>query len=101
MPASRASTAITLRPTSCPRSSASASTHSTIGWTWNARFNFTQDTPSKPPLPHVNRPVMDIEAHRDLKLLEAVEQDSRITQRSLSTKLGIALGLTNVYLKRL
>jgi len=44
---------------------------------------------------------MDIEAHRDLKLLEAVEQDSRVTQRSLSTKLGIALGLTNIYLKRL
>src|SRR5471032_3185277 len=49
----------------------------------------------------VSRPVMDIEAHRDLKLLEAVEQDSRITQRNLSTKLGIALGLTNIYLKRL
>ena len=44
---------------------------------------------------------MDIEAHRDLKLLEAVEKDSRITQRSLATKLGIALGLTNIYLKRL
>ena len=44
---------------------------------------------------------MDIEAHRDLKLLEAVEADSRVTQRSLSTQLGIALGLTNVYLKRL
>jgi DNA-binding Lrp family transcriptional regulator len=44
---------------------------------------------------------MDIEAHRDLKLLEAVEQDSRVTQRSLATKLGIALGLTNIYLKRL
>ena len=44
---------------------------------------------------------MDIEAHRDLKMLEAVEQDSRITQRNLSTKLGIALGLTNIYLKRL
>src|SRR3954453_2682026 len=44
---------------------------------------------------------MDIEAHRDLKLLEAVEQDSRVTQRSLATTLGIALGLTNVYLKRL
>ena len=46
-------------------------------------------------------PIMDIEAHRDLKLLEAVEQDSRVTQRSLATKLGIALGLTNIYLKRL
>jgi DNA-binding Lrp family transcriptional regulator len=44
---------------------------------------------------------MDIEAHRDLKLLEAVEADSRVTQRSLSTQLGIALGLTNIYLKRL
>jgi DNA-binding Lrp family transcriptional regulator len=44
---------------------------------------------------------MDIEAHRDLKLLEAVEQDSRVTQRSLASKLGIALGLTNIYLKRL
>src|SRR5262249_60781803 len=49
----------------------------------------------------VSRPDMDIEAHRDLKLLEAVEQDSRVTQRSLATKLGIALGLTNIYLKRL
>lgn len=44
---------------------------------------------------------MDIEAHRDLKLLEAVELNSRVTQRSLATKLGIALGLTNIYLKRL
>jgi DNA-binding MarR family transcriptional regulator len=44
---------------------------------------------------------MDIEAHRDLRLLEAVEQDSGVTQRSLATKLGIALGLTNIYLKRL
>ena len=44
---------------------------------------------------------MDIEARRDLKLLEAVEQDSRVTQRSLAGRLGIALGLTNIYLKRL
>jgi DNA-binding Lrp family transcriptional regulator len=44
---------------------------------------------------------MDIEAHRDLKLLEAVEANSRVTQRTLATKLGIALGLTNIYLKRL
>src|SRR6267143_2166488 len=47
------------------------------------------------------RAELDVEAHRDLRLLEAVEQDSRVTQRSLATKLGIALGLTNVYLKRL
>ena len=44
---------------------------------------------------------MDVEEHRDLKLLEAVHEDSRVTQRSLSSKLGIALGLTNIYLKRL
>jgi DNA-binding Lrp family transcriptional regulator len=44
---------------------------------------------------------MDIEGHRDLKLLEAVEEDSRITQRSLAARLGIALGLTNLYLRRL
>src|SRR4030095_4097982 len=44
---------------------------------------------------------MDIEAHRDLKLLEEVAHNSRVTQRSLATKLGIALGLTNIYLKRL
>ena len=49
----------------------------------------------------MSRPDLDIEAHRDLKLLEAVEQDSRVTQRSLASKLGIALGLTNIYLKRL
>ncbi len=47
------------------------------------------------------RAELDVEAHRDLRLLEEVEQDSRVTQRSLATKLGIALGLTNVYLKRL
>ena len=44
---------------------------------------------------------MDIEAQRQLQLLEAVEQDSRVTQRGLATKVGIALGLTNIYLKRL
>jgi DNA-binding Lrp family transcriptional regulator len=44
---------------------------------------------------------MDLEAHRDLKLLEAVQQNSRVTQRSLANKLGIALGLANIYLKRL
>src|SRR5919106_2307875 len=44
---------------------------------------------------------MDIEDRRDLRLLEAVEEDSRVTQRGLASKLGIALGLTNIYLKRL
>ena len=35
-----------------------------------------------------------------LGLLTAVEKNSRVTQRSVSRDLGIALGLTNSYLKR-
>ena len=35
-----------------------------------------------------------------LGLLSAVERDSELTQRSLSSELGIALGLANAYLKR-
>jgi DNA-binding MarR family transcriptional regulator len=44
---------------------------------------------------------MDLESRRDLQLLEALEQESSITQRSLASRLGMALGLTNLYLKRL
>lgn len=44
---------------------------------------------------------MDVEAHRDLRLLEAVHEDSRVTQRGLASQLGIALGLANIYLKRM
>jgi DNA-binding MarR family transcriptional regulator len=44
---------------------------------------------------------MDVEARRNLRALEAIAADDRITQRSLASKLGIALGLTNIYLKRL
>lgn len=44
---------------------------------------------------------MNVESRRDLQLLEALEQKSTITQRTLSMRLGIALGLTNLYLKRL
>ncbi len=44
---------------------------------------------------------MDIEARRDLELFEAVEGDPQITQRRLASQLGIALGLTNAYVKRL
>ena len=43
---------------------------------------------------------MDERARRDLALLNSIAQDERLTQRTLSHKLGIALGLTNVYLKR-
>src|SRR5437016_1544282 len=44
---------------------------------------------------------MDIQSQRDLQLLNEVEQDASVTQRSLAKKLGVALGLTNLYLKRL
>lgn len=44
---------------------------------------------------------MDIESRRDLELLQAVEQNAHVTQRTLASKLGIALGLTNIYLRRL
>ena len=48
-----------------------------------------------------NAKAMDVEAHRDLRLLEAVHEDSRVTQRGMAKKLGIALGLANIYLKRM
>ena len=44
---------------------------------------------------------MKLEERRELAVLEAIEQDEQITQRSLASSLGIALGLTNLYLKRL
>ena len=44
---------------------------------------------------------MIFQGQRDLLLLAEVERDGAVTQRSLSTKLGVALGLTNLYLKRL
>jgi len=44
---------------------------------------------------------MDVQGQRDLLLLSEVERNSNLTQRSLSLRLGVALGLTNLYLKRL
>lgn len=44
---------------------------------------------------------MDVEDRRNLQALEAISEDAHITQRTLATKLGIALGLTNIYLRRL
>ena len=39
--------------------------------------------------------------HRDLLLLNAISEDTNVTQRDLSRRLGVALGLTNLYVKRL
>lgn len=44
---------------------------------------------------------MDVEDRRNLQALEAIAEDAHITQRSLANRLGMALGLTNIYLKRL
>ena len=44
---------------------------------------------------------LDIEAHRNLQALEAIAENDHLTQRSLADSLGMALGLTNLYLKRL
>src|SRR5438105_5894911 len=38
---------------------------------------------------------------RDLELLTAIGEGTALTQRALSQRLGVALGLTNLYLKRL
>ena len=44
---------------------------------------------------------MNLQGQRDLILLTELERDGAVTQRSLATKLGVALGLTNLYVKRL
>ena len=44
---------------------------------------------------------MDKDGQRALFVLQEVEQNPILTQRSLSQKLGVALGLTNLYIKRL
>ena len=43
---------------------------------------------------------MDTDGEITLALLNVVESDSKVTQRSVANELGIALGLTNSYLKR-
>jgi DNA-binding MarR family transcriptional regulator len=44
---------------------------------------------------------VELESRRDLQLLEALEHEATITQRTLASRLGMALGLTNLYLRRL
>jgi DNA-binding MarR family transcriptional regulator len=44
---------------------------------------------------------MDPHVHRDLEILTAIGEGRPITQRDLSQRLGVALGLTNLYVKRL
>ena len=44
---------------------------------------------------------MEREALRDLEILAELARTDHVTQRRLAARLGIALGLTNLYLKRL
>lgn len=46
---------------------------------------------------------MNVEPHgrRQLEILTAIDEGNPLTQRALARRLGVALGLTNLYLKRL
>jgi DNA-binding MarR family transcriptional regulator len=44
---------------------------------------------------------MQIEDQRELTLLEQIEQDPDITQASLATQLGVAVGTVNWHIKRM
>jgi DNA-binding MarR family transcriptional regulator len=48
----------------------------------------------------VTRAPADSEAFATMRVLDAVERESAITQRSLASELGIAVGLVNAYIKR-
>jgi len=44
---------------------------------------------------------MERKVERDLEILTAIEEGLPLTQRALAERLGVALGLANLYLKRL
>lgn len=44
---------------------------------------------------------MERQVERDLEILTAIEEGLPLTQRALAQRLGVALGLTNLYVKRL
>jgi DNA-binding MarR family transcriptional regulator len=44
---------------------------------------------------------MERQVERDLEILTAIEEGKPLTQRVLAKRLGVALGLANLYLKRL
>ena len=49
----------------------------------------------------LNAKAMDRHLERDLEILKAIDEGLPLTQRALAERLGVALGLTNLYLKRL
>src|SRR5512147_747867 len=44
---------------------------------------------------------MERHVERHLEILTAIEEGTPLTQRALAERLGVALGLANLYLKRL
>lgn len=52
------------------------------------------------PFPPRTAVKQDPEADSTRLMLDAIESGGRVTQRGLAAELGIALGLTNIYLKR-
>ncbi len=50
---------------------------------------------------NVLSPAMEKRSERDLEILTAVGEGRPLTQRALAQRLGVALGLTNLYLNRL
>ncbi|MGH7365477.1 MAG: winged helix-turn-helix transcriptional regulator [Candidatus Rokuibacteriota bacterium] len=44
---------------------------------------------------------MERDQERNLEILSAIDEGDALTQRALAQRLGVALGLTNLYLKRL
>ncbi|HEV8440993.1 MAG TPA: winged helix-turn-helix transcriptional regulator [Methylomirabilota bacterium] len=44
---------------------------------------------------------MERQGERDLEILTAIQEGKPLTQRALAERLGVALGLANLYLKRL
>ncbi len=44
---------------------------------------------------------MDLQSQKEFKLLSEIERGGDVTQRTLAKTIGLALGLTNLYLKRL
>jgi DNA-binding MarR family transcriptional regulator len=44
---------------------------------------------------------MERDQERNFEILSAIDESDQLTQRALAQRLGVALGLTNLYLKRL
>ena len=48
-----------------------------------------------------NKSLTEVDQHRRLQILDALSSDDSLTQRDISSRLGMALGLANSYIKNL